>query len=68
MLAAWNCNGSLRLHVGAFEDSFKGRDIVFYLETHQAPGQLLPHVIATNGRQRVEQRLDLSAMDGDLEE
>ena len=43
-MAAWNCNGSLRLDVGAFEDSFKDRDIVFYSETHQAPGQLLPHV------------------------
>lgn len=30
--------------MGAFEDSFKGRDIVLYSETHQAPGQLMPHV------------------------
>ena len=43
-MAAWNCNGSYRLDVGAFEDSFRGRDIVFYSETHQAPGQLMPHV------------------------
>ena len=33
-MAAWNCNGSLKLDVGAFEDSFKGRDIIFYSETH----------------------------------
>ena len=34
----------MRLDVGAFEDSFSGRDIVFYSETHQTPGQALPHV------------------------
>ena len=34
----------MRLDIGAFEDSFSGRDIVFYSETHQAPGQTLPHV------------------------
>ncbi|MCO5597557.1 hypothetical protein L7F22_051635 [Adiantum nelumboides] len=43
-MAAWNCNGSFRLDVGAFQDSFFGREIVFYSETHQAPGQLMPHV------------------------
>lgn len=34
----------MRLDVGAFEDSFRDRDIVFFSETHQAPGQLMPHV------------------------
>ena len=43
-MALWNCNGSLRLDVGAFEESFKGRDIIFYSETHQAPGQEMPQV------------------------
>lgn len=43
-MAAWNCNGSYRLDVGAFEDSFKDRDIVFYSETHQVPGQSMPRV------------------------
>ena len=41
----WNCNGSLRLDVEAFEDSFKDRDIVFYSETHQALGKSLPKVV-----------------------
>ena len=44
-MAVWNCNGSLKLDVGAFEDNFKGRDIIFYLETHQAPGNTLPKVL-----------------------
>ena len=43
-MALWNCNGSLRLNVVAFEDSFKGQDIIFYSETHQAPGQEMPQV------------------------
>ena len=43
-MAAWNCNGSYKIDVGAFEDSFKGRDMVFYSETHQRPGQPLPSV------------------------
>ena len=43
-MAAWNCNGSMRLDIGAFEESFKDRDIVFFSETHQAPGQSMPHV------------------------
>ena len=43
-MAAWNCNGSMKLDVGAFEDSFKGRDIIFYSETHQTPGGTLPRV------------------------
>ena len=43
-MAVWNCNGSLKLDVGAFKDSFKGRDIIFYSETHQAPGGILPKV------------------------
>ena len=43
-LAVWNCNGSLKLDVGAFEDSFKSRDIIFYSETHQTPGNFLPKV------------------------
>ena len=34
----------MKLDVGAFEDSFKGRDIIFYSETHQAPGSTLPKV------------------------
>ena len=34
----------MKLDVGAFEDSFKGKDIVFYSETHQAPGSSLPKV------------------------
>ena len=41
---AWNCNGSMKLDVGAFEDSFKGRDIIFYSETHQTTGGTLPRV------------------------
>ena len=41
----WNCNGSYRLDVGAFEDSYRDRDIVFYSETHQARGQLMPQVL-----------------------
>ena len=43
-MAAWNCNGSYKIDVGAFKDSFKGRDMVFYLEMHQRPGQPLPSV------------------------
>ena len=43
-MAAWNCNGSLKLDAGAFEDSFRGRDIIFYSETHQAPGSTLRKV------------------------
>ena len=43
-MAIWNCSGSLKLDVGAFEDSFKGRDIIFYSETQQAPGGILPKV------------------------
>ena len=43
-MATWNCNGSYKIDVGAFKDSFKGRDMVFYLETHQRPGQPLPSV------------------------
>ena len=43
-LAVWSCNGSMKLDVGAFKDSFKGRDIIFYSETHQAPGSSLPKV------------------------
>ena len=43
-MAAWNCNGSYKIDVGAFEDSFKGRDMVFYSETHQRPGQPMPSV------------------------
>ena len=44
-MALWNCNGSLRLDVRAFEDSFKGQDIIFYSETHQAPSQEMPQVL-----------------------
>ncbi|KAH7306470.1 hypothetical protein KP509_22G014500 [Ceratopteris richardii] len=44
-MATWNCNGSMRLDIGAFEESFRDRDIVFFSETHQAPGQLMPHVV-----------------------
>ncbi|MCO5601279.1 hypothetical protein L7F22_055398 [Adiantum nelumboides] len=44
-MATWNCNGSMRLDVGAFEDNFRDRDIVFFSETHQAPGQLMPLVV-----------------------
>ncbi|KAH7438052.1 hypothetical protein KP509_05G103200 [Ceratopteris richardii] len=44
-MATWNCNGSMRLDIGAFEDSFRDRDIVFFSETHRAPGQLMPHVV-----------------------
>ena len=40
-MAVWNCNGSVKLDVGAFEDSVKGRDIIFFWETHQAPGSTL---------------------------
>ena len=43
-MAVWNCNGSLKLDVGAFEDSFKGRDIIFYSKTHQDRGGILPKV------------------------
>ena len=45
-MAVWNCNGSLKLDVGvgAFKDNVKGRDIIFYLETHQAAGSTLPKV------------------------
>ena len=32
------------MDVGAFEDSFKGRDIIFYSETHQALASSLPKV------------------------
>ena len=53
-MAAWNCNGSMKLDVGAFEDSFKGRDIIFYSETHQPPGGALPNV--TVGRLLVDRR------------
>ena len=34
----------MKLDVGAFEDSLKGRDIIFYSETHQTPGSTLPRV------------------------
>ena len=34
----------MKLDVGAFEDSFKGRDIIFYSETHQNPSGTLPRV------------------------
>ncbi|MCO5560700.1 hypothetical protein L7F22_014317 [Adiantum nelumboides] len=44
-MATWNCNGSMRLDVGAFEDSFRDKDIVFFSKTHQAHGQLMPHVV-----------------------
>ena len=41
-IATWNGNGSLKLDVSAFEDSFKEREIIFYSEMHQAPrGTLL---------------------------
>ena len=43
-MAAWNCNGSYKIDVGAFEDNFKGKDMVFYSKTHQRPGQPLPSV------------------------
>ena len=43
-MAVWNCNGSLKLDVGAFKDSFKGRDMIFYSKTGQAPGSTLPKV------------------------
>ena len=43
-MAVWNCNKSLKRDVGAFEDSFKGRDNIFYSETHQAPGSTFSKV------------------------
>ena len=43
-MAAWNCNGSYKIDVGAFEDSFRDGDIVFYLEMHQIAGQVMPSV------------------------
>ena len=47
-MAIWNCNGSMKLGVGAFEDSFKDRDIIFYSKTHQALGGTLPKVSGYN--------------------
>ena len=61
-MAAWNCNGSMKLDVGAFEDSFKGRDIIFYSETHQDRGGTLPRVTGyhweTTCRQEVSQSVE----------
>ena len=40
----WNCNGTLWSDPGNFSESYTGRDIVFYTETHQSPERHLPSV------------------------
>lgn len=40
----WSCKGTLWSELGNFSESYTGRDIVFYTETHQSPECPLPPV------------------------
>ena len=53
--------------MGAFEDSFRDRDIVFYSETHQAPGQsAMPQVMGYRWETVCRTNTDLHMGAGDL--
>lgn len=57
-IALWNVNGKFRTDVGALEDTFTGRDIILYIETHHRPVLFLS---VTRYRLRYTgRRLDLS--------
>ncbi|MCO5591811.1 hypothetical protein L7F22_045803 [Adiantum nelumboides] len=59
-MATWNCNGSMRLDVGAFEDSFRDRDIVLFSQTHQVAGAWTAYAACGDGRHPTRQLRDLS--------
>ena len=54
----WNCNGTLWSELGNFSESYTGRDIVFYTETHESPSVLYHPSIDMRGSQQTTRRLE----------